>query len=111
MSTTKKAPPQDLEPGALSGPLGEWFKRSLSPWSAHAFTVGIILVLLAWLTTTLLGRVWYLLWWFIIAAFLTPPDAVSQSFMAVPMYLLYELGIVFARFAQRRRAVEPAGSA
>jgi sec-independent protein translocase protein TatC len=48
---------------------------------------------------------------FIIAAFLTPPDAVSQSFMAVPMYLLYELGIVFARFAQRRRAVEPAGSA
>ena len=70
MSTTKKAPPQDLEPGALSGPLGEWFKRSLSPWSAHAFTVGIILVLLAWLTTTLLGRVWYLLWWFIIAAFL-----------------------------------------
>ncbi|HET9693591.1 MAG TPA: twin-arginine translocase subunit TatC, partial [Steroidobacteraceae bacterium] len=26
---------------------------------------------------------------FIIAAFLTPPDAISQSFMAVPMYLLY----------------------
>jgi sec-independent protein translocase protein TatC len=45
---------------------------------------------------------------FIIAAFLTPPDAISQSFMAVPMYLLYELGIVFARFAQRRRAPEPA---
>ena len=41
---------------------------------------------------------------FIIAAFLTPPDAISQSFMAVPMYLLYELGIVFARLAQRRKA-------
>jgi sec-independent protein translocase protein TatC len=45
---------------------------------------------------------------FVLAAFLTPPDAVSQSFMAVPMYLLYELGIVFARLAHRRRAPAPA---
>jgi sec-independent protein translocase protein TatC len=45
---------------------------------------------------------------FIIAAFLTPPDAISQSFMAVPMYLLYELGIVFARFTGKRRAAQPA---
>ena len=41
---------------------------------------------------------------FVVAAFLTPPDAVSQTFMAVPMYLLYELGIVFAQFAQKSRA-------
>ncbi len=45
---------------------------------------------------------------FIIAAFLTPPDAVSQCFMAVPMYLLYELGIVFARLAGKRRGAVPA---
>ena len=46
---------------------------------------------------------------FIIAAFLTPPDAVSQSFMAIPMYLLYELGIVFARMIQKsRRSESPA---
>jgi sec-independent protein translocase protein TatC len=45
---------------------------------------------------------------FIIAAFLTPPDAISQSFMAVPMYLLYELGIVFARLTGKRRAAQPA---
>jgi sec-independent protein translocase protein TatC len=45
---------------------------------------------------------------FVIAAFLTPPDAVSQSFMAVPMYLLYELGIVFARLASKRRAAQTA---
>jgi len=49
---------------------------------------------------------------FIVAAFLTPPDAISQSFMAVPMYLLYELGIVFAGLAKkRRRAPEPAPDA
>ena len=43
---------------------------------------------------------------FIIAAFLTPPDAVSQCFMAIPMYLLYELGIVFARMIQKGRDSE-----
>ena len=41
---------------------------------------------------------------FIIAAILTPPDAVSQCFMAVPMWALYELGIVFARLSLRRRS-------
>ena len=28
--------------------------------------------------------------------FVTPPDAVSQSGMAVPMYFLYEIGIIMA---------------
>lgn len=40
---------------------------------------------------------------FIVAAFLTPPDAISQSFMAVPMYLLYEIGILGSRFLLRQR--------
>ena len=36
---------------------------------------------------------------FIIAAILTPPDPVTQSMMAAPMVLLYELGILASRFA------------
>ncbi len=40
---------------------------------------------------------------FIIAAILTPPDAISQTVMAVPMYLLYEGGILFARLMVRSR--------
>jgi sec-independent protein translocase protein TatC len=40
---------------------------------------------------------------FVIAAFLTPPDAVSQVIMALPMYLLYELGLVMARVMQKMR--------
>jgi sec-independent protein translocase protein TatC len=49
---------------------------------------------------------------FIVAALLTPPDAVSQTFMALPMYALYELGIVFAQFAQKSRsATRPASDA
>jgi sec-independent protein translocase protein TatC len=38
---------------------------------------------------------------FIVAAILTPPDAVSQCFMAVPMWFLYEFGIVFAQILLR----------
>jgi sec-independent protein translocase protein TatC len=34
---------------------------------------------------------------------LTPPDAISQTIMAVPMYLLYEGGIVMARLMNRMR--------
>ena len=40
---------------------------------------------------------------FVVAAFLTPPDALSQCIMAIPMYLLYEGGLVMARVMQRMR--------
>lgn len=40
---------------------------------------------------------------FVIAAILTPPDAISQTVMAIPMYLLYEGGLLFARLVQRSR--------
>jgi sec-independent protein translocase protein TatC len=34
---------------------------------------------------------------FVVAAILTPPDPISQTLMAVPMWLLYELGLIMAR--------------
>jgi sec-independent protein translocase protein TatC len=40
---------------------------------------------------------------FVVAALLTPPDAISQTIMAVPMYLLYEGGLVMARLMNRMR--------
>jgi sec-independent protein translocase protein TatC len=39
---------------------------------------------------------------FVIAAILTPPDVISQLLLAVPMCVLYEVGIVFARIVARR---------
>ena len=47
---------------------------------------------------------------FVVAAILTPPDAISQCIMAIPMYLLYEGGLVMARVMQkmRREAAEAA---
>jgi sec-independent protein translocase protein TatC len=43
---------------------------------------------------------------FVIAAILTPPDALSQVMMAVPMWLLYEAGVIFARVMTRDRAAD-----
>ena len=48
---------------------------------------------------------------FVIAAVLTPPDVASQFLLAVPMLILFELGLFVARLLHRRRmAVEAAGS-
>jgi sec-independent protein translocase protein TatC len=52
------------------------------------------------------NRGYVLLGIFIVAAFLTPPDAISQTFMAVPMYFLYEVGILFSRMLVRNRQAE-----
>ena len=40
---------------------------------------------------------------FVIAAILTPPDALSQCIMAIPMYALYEGGVLMARVMQKMR--------
>jgi sec-independent protein translocase protein TatC len=48
---------------------------------------------------------------FILAALLTPPDAIAQCSLALPMYLQYEGGILMARLlARRRAAAEAAGT-
>ena len=43
------------------------------------------------------NRGYVLIGLFILAALLTPPDAISQCSLAIPMYLLYEGGILMAR--------------
>jgi len=51
---------------------------------------------------------------FVIGAILTPPDAVTQTLLAVPMWLLFELGVLMARLFVKRKdeaeAVAEAGS-
>lgn len=39
---------------------------------------------------------------FIAAALLTPPDIVTQCLMAVPLLVLYEIGVLFAKLGYRR---------
>jgi sec-independent protein translocase protein TatC len=40
---------------------------------------------------------------FVAGMLLTPPDVISQTLLALPMWMLFELGIFFSRFLQRRR--------
>lgn len=39
---------------------------------------------------------------FVIGAIFTPPDIISQFMLAVPMWLLYELGIIVAIFTKKK---------
>ncbi len=53
---------------------------------------------------------------FVVAAVLTPPDVLSQFMLAIPLILLYELGIIMAGFIKTRSrapdaAPEPAAEA
>ncbi len=51
---------------------------------------------------------------FVVGMLLTPPDVISQTLLAVPMWLLFEVGIFVSRLLLRRRgearaAAEPSG--
>ncbi len=76
-----------------------------------AFEVPVATVLLVWtglvkISTLTKNRGFVLLGIFIVAAFLTPPDAVSQSFMAIPMYILYEAGILMSKLLLKDKIAE-----
>jgi sec-independent protein translocase protein TatC len=74
-----------------------------------AFETPVIIFVLSLLgvaTPKRLGkfRRWAILLAFIIAAIITPtPDPINQTIVAVPIILLYELGILFARLGVRRK--------
>ena len=45
-------------------------------------------------------------WLFRARMFLTPPDVVSQLLLAIPMWLLFEVGVVLAKFVSRNEAAK-----
>jgi sec-independent protein translocase protein TatC len=48
-------------------------------------------------------RPYILLGCFVVGMLLTPPDIISQSLLAIPMYLLYEVGLLFGRLVRKRK--------
>ena len=52
------------------------------------------------------ARPYFIVIAFIIAAVVTPPDVVSQLLLAVPMCLLFEVGLIAARFVPKRPAAD-----
>lgn len=82
-----------------------------------AFEIPIATVLLVWtglVTPQKLASVrpYVFLMAFIVGMFLTPPDVISQTLLAVPVYLLYELGLLMSRFfVPKKQADEDAVTA
>jgi len=78
-----------------------------------AFEIPVAIVLLVWtgivkIETLKRNRGYVLIAVFIQAAVIVPPDVVSQTAMALPMYALYEVGIVMARILAKNKLEERA---
>jgi len=75
-----------------------------------AFEVPVATVLLVWTGLTTVeklskARPYVFLGAFVVGMFLTPPDIISQTLLAVPVYLLFECGIIMSRvFAKKSEA-------
>lgn len=67
-----------------------------------AFQVPIVTIVLVWAGITTPAqlsakRPYVIVGAFVLGMLLTPPDMISQTLLAIPMWLLFELGVVLAR--------------
>ncbi|MGF1750629.1 twin-arginine translocase subunit TatC [Vibrio cionasavignyae] len=72
-----------------------------------AFEVPVAIILLCWTGATDVKslkekRPYIVVGAFIVGMMLTPPDMISQTLLAIPMCLLFEVGLFFARFYTRK---------
>lgn len=70
-----------------------------------AFEIPIAILLLCWTGFTTReklseNRPYVIVGVFVVGMLLTPPDVISQTLLALPMWLLFEIGLFFARFYQ-----------
>ncbi len=77
-----------------------------------AFETPLVVSFIAWIgivssATMIRSRRYIIFGIAIVAAILTPPDVLSQALLAVPMYLLFELGVLIARIAEKGKQKSP----
>ncbi len=73
-----------------------------------AFEVPIATVVLVWsglttVETLAKNRAYVFLGAFVIGMLITPPDIISQTLLAVPVYLLYECGILLSKILTKKK--------
>lgn len=76
-----------------------------------SFEVPIATVILVWSGLTSIeslekNRAYVFLGAFIVGMLITPPDVISQTLLAVPVYLLYECGILLSKILNTKREEE-----
>ena len=72
-----------------------------------SFQIPIAVVILSWLGTVdpnklATKRPYVFVLCFIVGMLLTPPDIISQALLAIPMWLLFEVGILFGRMVSNK---------
>ncbi len=78
-----------------------------------AFEIPIAAVLLIWSGATTADdlakkRPYIIVGCFVLGMLLTPPDVISQSLLAIPMWILFEFGVFFGRIVTREQDNEAA---
>ena len=102
----------------LSPDINEYISFALTTFFAFgiAFEIPVVVVLLTLtglvsVETLRSARGYVVIGVFIAAAVLTPPDPLSQIMMAIPMWLLYEGGVLMARLLAREKKKKQEASA
>ena len=76
-----------------------------------ACEIPVATVLLVWSGVTTVAslrekRPYVVVGCFVIGMIMTPPDVISQSLLAIPMWLLFESGILFSRLIKSRASAQ-----
>jgi len=76
-----------------------------------AFEIPIATILMVWAGITtpeklVAKRPFIIVGVFVVGMMLTPPDVISQTLLAIPMWALFELGVIFSRIMISKRAEE-----
>ena len=73
---------------------------------AFEVPVATILLVMAGVTTPeslAQKRPYFIVIAFVVGMFLTPPDVISQTLLALPMWILFEIGLAMSRLMRRRQ--------
>ncbi len=73
-----------------------------------AFEIPIATIILVWMGVTTPDKLaekrpYIIVGVFLLGMLLTPPDVISQTLLALPMWILFEMGLLFSRGFVRRR--------
>jgi len=68
-----------------------------------AFETPVVILLMVWSGITTVGKLgrkrpYVIIGAFVVAMFITPPDIISQTMLAIPMWILFEIGLLMARW-------------
>ena len=76
-----------------------------------SFEIPIAIVLMCWTGVTTpdalrAKRPYVIVGVFVLGMLLTPPDIISQTLLAIPMWILFEFGVVIGGIYSRKKAIQ-----